>query len=303
MAEIVLTGEKYPVRIGGATTARRVQSFSVDRTRTAEEDYEMGTTGMIGVGVGPWTYTGRMSANVIDTSIERLFVAEATATTAVTVVTMMAAAGVAIEGKDDGIAGAVLQSVNYNISVPNGKVTAEYSFKGTGTNAGVLGITAPVAGGQSSFRSPKVFAKFGTMPGASTHLLRVKSIGINVQWNANENYQISATDPFFIEQVTPQVTATIEWHNIVLNPADPTNVVQYRPMPEPGAGDDLEVQIIPTGLISDWDDAGNLQFTAFNLVVDSNRKSQQVGQTGSRTISYRSEGDATTGGFSVQVLP
>lgn len=303
MAEIVLTGEKYPVRIGGSVTARRVQSFSVDRNRTAEEDYELGTIGTIGVGVGPWMYTGRMSANVIDTSIERLFVGAATATTAVTVATMMAASGVAIEGKDDGVAGAVLQSVNYTISIPNGKVTGEYAFKGTGANAGVLGITAPVAGGQSSYRSPKVFAKFGTMPGASTHLLRVKSITINAQWRTNEDYELSNIDPFFIEQTQPQVTATIEWHNIVLNPADPTDVKQYRPMPESGSGDDLKVQIIPTGLISDWDDAGNVQFTCFNMVVDANRKNQQIGQTGSRTISYRSEGDATTGGFSVQVLP
>lgn len=302
--EIVLTGELYPVRLGGSggALARRVQSFSVDKTRTTEEDFEMGTEGVIGVGVGPWMYTGRMSANLIDTAIERAFIAETTATNDVTLKEMMNAAGIDIEGKDDGIGGAVIQSVTYNVSVPNGKVTAEYSFKGTSLKAGVLALTSPAAGGVGSYRSPKAFVAIGTVPGSNIYMKRVKSVSINLQFRAAEDYELSATDPFFIDQTTPSITVTLEYHNTVLSPADPTDPKGYRPEPEPSSGDDLTVWIIPSGLIADRAATGALVLTVYNLATESNRKNQQINQTGSRTIAYRSEGDATTGGFKIQLL-
>ncbi|MGB2747618.1 MAG: hypothetical protein WBC34_05410 [Thiofilum sp.] len=301
--EVVLTGEQYPVRIGGSGgfLARRVQSFSTDQNRTAEEDFEMGTIGMIGVGVGPWMYTGRMATNLIDTSIERAFIAEATATNDVTLKELMAAAGISVEGKDDGVGGCVIQSINYNVSVPNGKVTAEYSFKGTSKLAGVLALTSPVSGGISSYRSPKAFVALGTVPGSHVFMQRVKSVAINLQFRAAEEFELSSSDPFSISQTGPQVTATIEYHNTVLSPADPADARGYRPVPEPSSGDDLIVQIIPSGLIAGWGATGAIVLTVYNLVTESNRKSQALNQTGSRTIAYRSEGDATTGGFKIQV--
>lgn len=304
MAEIVLTGEQYPIRIGGSGGAlvRRAQSFSVDRNRTTEEDFEMGTIGTIGVGVGPWMYTGQMSTNLIDTSVERAFVGEATATNDVTLKEMMSAAGISLEGKDDGVGGCVIQSITYSVSVPNGKVTAEYSFKGTSTLPGVLTLTSPVAGGVSAYRSPKAFVALGTVPGSHIYMQRLKTVTINVQFRAAEEFEISYVDPFFISQTTPQVTATIEYHNTVLSPADPANPIGYRPMPEPSSGDDLTVWIIPSGLIADRAATGTLVLSVLNLATESNRKTQAINQTGSRTIAYRSEGDATTGGFKIQLL-
>ena len=257
---------------------------------------------MLGVSASPWTYTGRISANLIDTSIERAFIVEATATNDVTLKELMAAAGIDIEGKDDGVSGAIIQSINYTVSVPNGKITAEYAFKATGVKAGVLTLNAPVAGGIGSYRSPKVFVALGTVPGSHVYMQRLKTVTINVQFKANDNYEISYTDPFYIEKTSPQVTATIEYHNTVLSPADPADARGYRPMPEPSSGDRLYVRIVPSGLIADWAAAGTINLTVFNLAAESNRKSQQVGQTGTRTIAYRSEGDATTGGFSIKVL-
>lgn len=302
--EVVLTGEQYPVRIGGAGgfLARRVQSFSTDHNRSTEEDFEMGTIGTIGIGVGPWMYTGRMSTNLIDTAIERAFIAEATATNDVTLKDMMAASGISIEGKDDGIGGCVLQSITYTVSVPNGKVTAEYSFKGTSKLSGVLSLTTPVAGGVSAYRSPKVFVGIGTVPGSNIYMKRVKTVTINVQFRAAEEFELSASDPFSISQTGPQVTTTVEYHNTVLSPADPTDPRGYRPLPEPSSGDDMTVWIIPNGLIGSNSSTGTLVLTVYNLVTESNRKSQALNQTGSRTIAYRSEGDATTGGFKIQLL-
>lgn len=302
--EVVLTGEQYPIRIGGSGGAlvRRVQSFSTDQNRSTEEDFEMGTIGTIGIGVGPWMYTGRMSTNLIDTSVERAFVGEATATNDVTLKEMMSATGISLEGKDDGIGGCVIQSITYTVSVPNGKVTAEYSFKGTSALAGVLSLTSPVAGGVSAYRSPKAFVGLGTVPGTHIYMQRLKTVTINVQFRAAEEFEISYVDPFFISQTTPQVTATIEYHNTVLSPADAADPRGYRPIPEPNSGDDMTVWIIPSGLIADRAATGTLVLSVLNLATESNRKTQAINQTGSRTIAYRSEGDATTGGFKIQLL-
>ncbi len=300
--EIVLTGDKYPVELDG-TTLKRVQSFSANRGRTVEEDWELGTEQAIGTSAGPYNTSGTMTATIVDTSIERLFCDIATATDPVDVTDLIVAAGMDIKGKDDGISGAVLQSITYNMSVPNGKLTADYNFKGTGVLAGDLAITAPASGGESSARSPKIFARFTTMLGGATHIARLRSIAINVQLRSNDYVELSNADPFLVDQSQPQVTATLEWHNIVLSPADPTSMLGYYPMFEASDAQSLIVQYIPTGDIADWDAEDNLKFTVYNLVAERNQKNQSVGQGGTRSINYRSNGHATYGGFRVRVMP
>lgn len=298
MTETIYKATNSPVKIA-STVIPRVQDFSIDVDRQVEADYELGNTSPAGSSSGSWAYTGRMSLHPIGTLPERAWIGQtASANYVVRLADIMGATPVAITSVGAGLSGAMVTGLEYSVSVPNGKWSCSMDFKGTGYS-GVTTVAAPAVAGVGAYRAKHIFARFETL--AAT-LLRIKSIQLSAAYTAEDLFQLSSGDPFALENTQPVVTANIEWYWLYETTTPGTNATDLRPVLEDASGTDLEIQVIPTGLDSDWGDAGNIRVKLFNLTTSRRGHTVGVGQQSTHRINYTSGGDSTTYGWSVDVI-
>lgn len=298
MAETIYKGSNSPVKIA-STVIPRVQEFSIDTDRQTEAEYELGNLSPAGTSSGSWSYTARMSLNPIGTLPERAMIGQsATANYVVKLADLMTATPLAITTVGAGVTGAVLTGISYNVSVPNGKWSSTMDFKATGIS-GITTVTAPAVSGVGAYRAKHIFARFETL---AADLLRIKSLTLNAGFSAEDLYQLSSGDPFATDNTQPNVTAEIEWYWVTESVNPGTNAVDLRPILEDASGTDLEIQVVPTGLGTDWDDVGNIRIMLNNLTTNRRGMSVATGSQGTHRLSYISGGDATTYGWSVDVI-
>lgn len=298
MAETIYKASNSPVKIA-STVIPRVQDFSITTDRQSEAEYELGNLGPAGTSVGSWTYNGRMSFHPISTLAERAWIGQTTtATYVVKLADIMSATGVAITTPGAGLTGAMVTGLEYSVSVPNGKWACSMDFKATGIS-GATTVTAPAVSGAGAYRAKHIFARFETL---ASNLLRIKSLRLRAGYTAEDLYQLSSGDPFALDNTQPVVTADIEWYWLYESTNPGANATDLRPILEEASGTDLEIQVVPTGLGTDWDDAGNIRIMLQNLTTTSRGMSVGIGQQSTHSIGYTSGGDATTYGWSVEVL-
>ncbi len=298
MAETIYKASNSPVKIA-STVIPRVQDFSITTDRQSEAEYELGNLGPAGTSVGSWTYNGRMSFHPISTLAERAWIGQtATATYVVKLADIMSATGVAITAPGAGLTGAMVTGLEYSVSVPSGKWACSMDFKATGIS-GTTTVTAPAVSGAGAYRAKHIFAQFETL---ASNLLRIKSLRLRAGYTAEDLYQLSSGDPFALDNTQPVVTADIEWYWLYESANPGANATDLRPILEEASGTDLEIQVVPTGLGTDWDDAGNIRIFLQNLTTTSRGMSVGIGQQSTHSIGYTSGGDATTYGWSVEVL-
>lgn len=298
MTETIYKATNSPVKIA-STVLPRVQDFSLDLNRQIDPDYELGNTYSIGTSSGAWNYSGRMSLFPIGTLPERAWIGQAaSANYVVTLASIMTATPVAITSVGAGLSGAMVTGIEYSVSIPNGKWSCSMDFKGTGYST-VTTVAAPAVAGVGAYRAKHIFARFETL--AAT-LLRVKSIRLSARYTAEDLYQLSAGDPFALENSQPVVTADIEWYWLYETTTPGTNATDLRPVLEDASGTDLEIQVVPTGLDSDWNDVGNIRVKLLNLTTSQRGHTVGIGQQSTHRISYTSGGDSTTYGWSVDVI-
>lgn len=298
MAETIYKASNSPVKIA-STVIPRVQDFSITTDRQSEAEYELGNLGPAGTSVGSWTYNGRMSFHPISTLAERAWIGQtATATYVVKLADIMSATGVPITTPGAGLTGAMVTGLEYSVSVPNGKWACSMDFKATGIS-GTTTVAAPAVSGAGAYRAKHIFAQFETL---ASNLLRIKSLRLRAGYTAEDLYQLSSGDPFALDNTQPVVTADIEWYWLYENTNPGANATDLRPILEEASGTDLEIQVVPTGLGTDWDDAGNIRIFLQNLTTTSRGMSVGIGQQSTHSIGYTSGGDATTYGWSVEVL-
>jgi hypothetical protein len=298
MAETLYKASNSAVKIA-STVIPRVQDFSIDTDRQSEAEYELGNLGPAGTSVGSWSYSGRMSFHPISTLAELAWTGlTATPTAVIKLADIMTATPVAITAPGMGLTGAVVTAIEYSVSVPNGKWACSMDFKGTGIT-GITTVAAPAVAGAGAWRAKHIFARF---EGLASALLRVKSLRMRAGYTAEDLYQLSSADPFAIDNMQPTVTVDVEWYWVTESTNPGTNATDLRPIWEENSGTDLEVQMVPTGLASDWDDVGNIRVMLQNLTTTRRGASVAVGSQGTHSIGYTSGGDATTYGWTVDVI-
>jgi len=298
MAETLYKAENSAVKIA-STVIPRVQDFSIDTDRQSEAEYELGNPGPAGTSVGSWSYNGRMSFHPISTLAELAWIGgTATPTMVIKLADIMSATGVAITAPGMGLTGAMVTGLEYSVSVPNGKWACSMDFKGTGIT-GVTTVAAPAISGAGAYRAKHIFARVETL---GSNLLRIKSIRARAGFTAEDLYQLSSGDPFAIDNMQPTVTTDIEWYwnTESVNPG--TTATDIRPILEEASGTDFEIQVVPTGLGTDWDDAGNIRLMLQNMTTTRRGTSVAVGTQGTYSIGYTSGGDATTYGWTIDVI-
>lgn len=298
MAETIYKGSNSAVKIA-STVIPRVQEFSIDTDRQTEAEYELGNLSPSGTSSGSWSYTGRMAFNPISTLAERAIIGQsAAANYVVKLADLMTATPVAITTVGAGITGAVVTGVSYSVSVPNGKWSCNMDFKAAGIS-GITTVTAPAVAGVGAFRAKHIFARFESL---ASNLLRIKSLTLNAGFSAEDLYQLSSGDAFAIDNTQPNVTAEIEWYWVTESVNPGTNATDYRPILEDASGEDIEIQVVPTGIGTDWDDVGNIRIMLNNMTTNRRALSVATGSQGTHRLSYISGGDATTYGWSVDVI-
>jgi len=296
MAETIYKASNSAVKIA-STVIPRVQDFSIDSDRQSEAEYELGNFGPAGTSVGSWMYNGRMSFHPISTLAERAWIGQAAAANyVVKLADIMSATGVAITAPGMGLTGAMVTGLEYSVSVPNGKWACNMDFKGTGIT-GVTTVTAPAVAGAGAYRAKRIHARFETL--AET-LLRVKSVRLRAAYTAEDLFQLSAADPFALDNTQPVVTADIEWYWLTESTNPGTNATDLRPILEEASNTDLEIQVLPGS--NAWNAAGNIRIILKNLTTTRRGASVAIGQQGTHSIGYTSGGDATTYGWSVDVI-
>jgi hypothetical protein len=210
----------------------------------------------------------------------------------------MTATPVAITTVGAGLTGAMVTGLEYSVSIPNGKWTCNMDFKGTGLS-GVTTVTAPAVAGVGAYRAKHIFARFETL---ASDLLRIKSLRFSAGYTAEDLYQLSSADPFALDNTQPNVTVDVEWYWIYESTSPGTNATDLRPILEDASGTDLEIQVVPTGLGTDWDDAGNIRIMLQNLTTNRRGMSLAIGQQGTHRVSYISGGDSTTYGWTIDLI-
>ena len=298
MAETIYKGGNSAVKIA-STVIPRVQEFSIDTDRQTEAEYELGNLGPSGTSSGSWSYTGRMSFNPISTLAERAIIGQAGDDDyVVKLADLMTATPVAITTVGAGISGAVVTGISYSVSVPNGKWTCNMDFKATGYT-GITTVAAPAVAGVGSYRAKHIFARIEDL---ASDLLRIKSLTLNAGFSAEDLYQLSSGDPFAIDNTQPNVTAEIEWYWVTESANPGTNATDFRPVLEDNSSKDIEIQVVPTGLGTDWDDAGNIRIMLYNMTTNRRAHSVATGTQGTHRLSYISGGDTTTYGWTVDLI-
>jgi hypothetical protein len=217
-------GSNYPIRVG-ATFAKRVQEFDVNKKVAYEDSFEMGNVRPISSDQGNFEYSGSLSWNPIDNDIEERFGAQ-TNGAGVTLKQIMDAAGILVQSKSDGITAAKLTSIEYSCEV-GGEFKAQGQIKGTGWNDGDSALVASAVSGIGSYRSKSIAVVMN-----SVRAVRVASFNIKVNIPTEDNYQMGDEDPFEITDDNPTISCEIEFYEDTLaagafeNDADtPYNIV------------------------------------------------------------------------------
>jgi hypothetical protein len=239
-----------------------------------------------------------MAFNPISTLAERAIIGQsAAAGYVVKLADLMTATPVAITTVGAGISGAVMTGISYNVSVPNGKWTCNMDFKATGYT-GITTVAAPAVAGVGAYRAKHIFARIEDL---ASDLLRVKSITLNAGFSAEDLYQLSTADPFAIDNTQPSVTAEIEWYWVTESVNPGTNAVDFRPVLEDASDKDIEIQVIPAA-VPVWDAIGNIRIVLNNMTTNRRGQSVSTGTQGTHRLNYISGGDATTYGWSVDLI-
>ncbi len=296
MTETIYSGATLPVKVA-ATVLPRLQEYTITTDRTVEQIYEMGNQSAAGTSSDSWRYAGKLMYYPISTLVERAIIGQAgTATYLVTLEEFMNGTPLTVDHPVAGLGGAVVTGVEYSVSVPNGKWQCSMDLKATSLTGGTA-TSAPAVAGVGAYRAKHIYARFESL--AST-LLRVKSITVTARYNAEDEYQLSTADPFAIFNSQPNVSAQIEWYWSEDSAAPGTLAFDYRPILEDASGEDIEIQVVPTG--SSWDSAGNIQMILANMTTDKRNYSGRAAQRATQQIGYMSGGDATTYGMSLQIM-
>jgi len=298
MTETLYKASNSPIKIA-STVIPRVQDFSITTDRQAETEYELGNLGPAGTSVGSWNYNGRMSFHPISTLAELAWIGQTgDPDYVIKLADIMGATGVAITAPGAGLTGAMVTSLEYSVSVPSGKWACSMDFKATGIS-GVTAVAAPAVAGAGAYRAKHIFARFETL---AADLLRIKSLRLRAGYTAEDLFQLSSGDPFALDNTQPTVTADIEWYWLYETTTPGTNATDLRPILEAASGTDIEIQVVPTGLGTDWDDVNNIRIMLQNLTTTSRGMSVGIGQQSTHSIGYTSGGDATTYGWTIDLI-
>lgn len=295
MAEIVRVGGNHPVRIGASNVLYRVQSFDINKERTLQQQYQLGTDAAVGTLAEPWRYSAGMEVNLIDTQVERALIGETTATNPVTLLDLFGATGVTVYTPDESLVGGVVESVRYSASTPNGKLSSTWRLRGTSEGAGAV-IADPSTSGEVAFLPKSIMVRFDSL---GSNLLRVRGMEINLQVRTDDWFQFGSESPWYEFRAEPATRFTLRWYKTRDDTTPGTFNYDLRPMPSESAPDDVEIQIGSYGAA--WDASGNIQYLLPGVVAAGFPRSARVNQEAGDEISY-SAFDAATGGFTAQVL-
>lgn len=218
-------GPNYPIGYlagptgtsGTATFIKRVQDFSVEEDAPQQPLYEMGNGESVGIYSGEKMFNGSISWYPIDMSLERAISGR---TGGVTLTDFVGATGIRLVGRDAVLAGAVLESLQYNVSVGQPS-EASAKLKGIDrTSLGSISLTATDPVSTEVIFRPEQIQVYVGVTGTGTGVggwqtgtvaRRAQRANISASVNREDAYEIGTANPIGSDGDTPAVNAQIDF--------------------------------------------------------------------------------------------
>lgn len=263
-------GKNYPVRVG-AGFVTRVQSFGVNKGGNLEMTYEMGSSSPVGADRATIEYTGNLAWNPVDNLVEQRLVG-ATGTSTVSLNQLLAATGILLQSKTDGINNAKVTSLEYSCQV-GAAMQASVQVRGNAWNDGDAALAASTITGAGDYKSKSIAVVVNGQRAA-----RVASFRLTASAQAEDQFEMGTEDPFETTTEVPAVSAEVEFWEDTLA----TGMMEN----DPTSPHDVIIGV----------DGGKL-LTMKNAVWQDTGVRGSVRGAGTRRYSYQSKGDPTTDGL------